>query len=150
MGAVYATIDDVTLLGRKLTAEEQEQAETLLEIASAKLRVVAGKYGANIDNMIAADPDIGLVVKETVVKAVVRAINATESSSAAPAVQSTESALGYSQTMTFLNAGQSLYFLNNELKELGIRRQRYGFREVYRRDAERDNSATNSQGTDGN
>ena len=38
---------------------------------------------------------------------------------------------GYSATATYINAGQSLYFLRNELKDLGIIRQTYGLLEVY-------------------
>lgn len=131
MGAVYATVDDVMLFGRPLTAAEQEKAAAFLTVASAKLRKVAAKYGKDIDAMIAADEDYTDIVKETVVRAVVRALNASESGNAAPASQSTESALGYSQTYTYVNAGQSLYFLRNELKELGLLRQRYGALEVY-------------------
>lgn len=129
--AVYATVNDVILLGRPLTASEQEKATAFLPIASAKLRKVAAKYGGDIDAMIAADEDYTQIVKETVVKAVVRAINASENAVGAPASQSTESALGYSQTYTYINAGQSLYFLKNELKELGLLKQRIGALEVY-------------------
>ena len=32
---------------------------------------------------------------------------------------------------TYLNAGQDIYFLRNELKELGILRQKCGTLEVY-------------------
>lgn len=131
MGAVYATVSDVQLLGRPLTSEEQETVEAFLPIASAKLRKVAKNYGANIDAMIAADEDYVEIVKETVVKAVIRALNASENAMGAPASQSTESALGYSQTYTYINAGQSLYYLRNELKELGIIRQRIRMVEVF-------------------
>ena len=131
MGTVYATVDDVILLGRPLTADEQTKATSFLPVASAKLRTVAAKYGSSIDEMISHNEDYAQVVKEIVVRAVVRAINAVESGNSAPAMQSTESALGYSQTYTFINAGQSLYFLRNELKELGLLRQRIGILEVY-------------------
>jgi hypothetical protein len=33
--------------------------------------------------------------------------------------------------MTYLNAGQALYYLRNELKDLGIIRQRYGALDLY-------------------
>lgn len=140
MGAVYATVQDVSELARTLTTAEQDKAEKFLDIASAKLRVIAGKYGCDIDSMISSNEDYRPIVKEIVVKAVIRAINASESGSGAPASQSTESALGYSQTLTYLNAGQSLYFLKNELKELGIIRQRYGVMEVFDIGAQGNNS----------
>lgn len=69
-------------------------------------------------------------MKSTVIQATVRALNSIADSS--PAVtQETQSALGYSASMTYLNAGQSLYFLRNELKDLGILRQTFGTLEVY-------------------
>jgi hypothetical protein len=130
MAVVYAYVDDIIRLGRKLTSEEQEKADTLLPIASAKLRIAAKKYGRDIDKMICENSDIAFVVKEIVVKSVIRAIDSS-SNSAPPAAQESQSAMGYSVSMTYLNAGQSLYFLKNELKELGIIRQRYGVLEVY-------------------
>jgi len=130
MSAVYASVSDIILLGRQLTAEEADRAEMLLETASAKLRITAKKYGRDIDAMIADDPDVGLAAREITVKAVVRALNSLADSSA-PAVQGSQAAMGYSVSITYLNAGQSLYFLKNELKELGIIRQRFGAMEVY-------------------
>lgn len=130
MGAVYATIDDVQALGRTLTADEQEKVPQLLEIASALLRTEAKKRGYDLDQMIADDPDKGLIAKILTVNAVVRSLNAAGSSSPA-AVQGSQSALGYSVSYTYLNAGQDIYFLKNELKELGIMRQKCGILEVY-------------------
>ncbi len=130
MAAVYATVEDVQTLGRQLTAQEQEKAEALLPVASAKLRLTGAKYNRDIDLMIADNPDMALAVREIVVKAVLRAIDSSADGSPA-ATQTSQSAMGYSLSMTYLNAGQSLYFLRNELKELGIIRQRYGVMEVY-------------------
>lgn len=129
MGAVYATVEDVALL-RTLTSQEQEQAAALLETASAKLRLTAKKYGYVLDDMISEDEDYGTEVKAVVVQAVIRALNSVSDSSP-PAVQSSQAALGYSVSMTWLNSGQALYFLKNELKELGFLRQRFGALEVY-------------------
>ena len=133
MKAVYASVSDITALGINLTAQQQQAAEILLETASAKLRLEALKYGSDIDDLIADEKngeDYGLTVKNIVVQAVVRALDAI--SDTAPAVtQASQSALGYSASMTYLNAGQSLYFLRNELKELGLFCQVYGALEVY-------------------
>ena len=132
MKAVYASVSDITALGISLTAQQQA-AEILLETASAKLRLEAVKYGSDIDDLIADEKngeDYELTVKNIVVQAVVRALDAI--SDTAPAVtQASQSALGYSASMTYLNAGQSLYFLRNELKELGLFCQVYGALEVY-------------------
>lgn len=130
--AIYATVQDIQDLIRSLTSAEQDKAGSLLPIASAKLRITAGKYGASIDAMIADNEDFGLAVKEIVCKAVVRALDASAQSGPASVVsQESQSALGYTASMTYLNAGQSLYYLRNELKDLGIARQRYGALDIY-------------------
>ena len=135
MGAVYAAVSDITALGVKLTAEQQRSAELLLEQASAKLRLEAAAHGTDIDALIAdtaTGDDYALAVKSVVTSAVIRALNALSASEQTAAVsQASQSGLGYSATWTYLNAGQSLYFLRNELKELGLMRQRYGAMEVY-------------------
>lgn len=129
MGAVYASVADVALL-RPLTAQEQVQAESLLASASAKLRLTAKGYGYDLDGLISADEDYGEVVKAVVVQAVIRALNSVTDNTP-PAVQSSQAAMGYSLSMTWLASGQALYFLRNELDELGFLRQRYGALEVY-------------------
>ena len=129
MGAVYATTADVELL-RPLTLQEQEQTPVLLENASAKLRLLAKKYGRDLDELIAEDEDYGTAVKAVVVQAVIRALNSITDNTP-PAVQSSQAAMGYSLSMTWLASGQSLYFLKNELKELGLMRQRFSIVEVY-------------------
>lgn len=134
MGVKYASQEDITALGKKLTAEQQSAAEMLIDAASAKLRIIAKKYGKDIDVMIANDDDYGLAVKNTVVQAVARALSCISDSS--PAItQGSQSAMGYSVSMTYLNAGQSLYYLRNELKDLGLLRQTWGAMEVFGYDA---------------
>lgn len=131
--AVYAQVSDIIALGRELSNAEQATAEVLLEQASAKLRMTARQYGCNIDEMI-ADKDTGadyaLVVKSVVVQSVLRALDSSADTNP-PAVQASQAALGYSVSMTYLNSGQALYFLKNELKELGLLRQHCGVLEVY-------------------
>lgn len=129
MGAVYATVADLATYGRPLTSAEADRAPALLEEASALLRMEAGKRGYDLDGMIAENSDISLIARGLVVSAVIRVFNASDSTPAA--VQASQSGLGYSASMTYLNAGQSLYYLKNELKQLGLLRQRYGAMEVY-------------------
>lgn len=130
MGAVYAAVADVIALGRPLTAAEIEQAEQFLPIASAMLRTEASKRGYDLDGMIATNSDYGMIAKSVTVSAVLRSLNAYGDSS--PAVsQGSQSALGYSVSYTYVNAGQSLYFLRNELKQLGIMAQKCGTLEVF-------------------
>lgn len=132
MGAVYAKVSDITALGRSLTNQQQEAAEVLLAQASAKLRLMAQKYKKNIDELI-ADPvtgeDYALAVKSVVVQAVCRALDSVNSNTVVS--QGTESIGAYSLTMNYLNAGQSLYFLRNELKDLGLMQQRFGWLDMF-------------------
>lgn len=130
MGAAYASIEDVAVFGRDLTAQEQEKAAELLETASAKLRITGKRYGIDVDALAAGDEDYALTVKAIIARAVLRSLDCS-ADSAPPAVQASQSAMGYSVSMTYLNSGQSLYFLKNELKELGMLRQKWGALEVY-------------------
>lgn len=128
----YATVDDIIKLGKSLTSSQSATAEILIETASSKLRLIASKHGKNIDTMIddaETGEDYKNVVKSIIVQAVCRALNSLSDSP--PVTQESQSALGYSASMTYLNAGQSLYFLRNELKELGLLRQKFGALEVY-------------------
>ncbi|MGN1101286.1 MAG: Gp19/Gp15/Gp42 family protein [Huintestinicola sp.] len=134
----YAELSDITALGKSLTPEQSEAAEILLSTASSKLRITAAKYGKNIDEMISDETlgkDYAIAVKSVIVQSVCRALDSIADSS--PAItQGSQAALGYSVSMTYLNAGQSLYFLRNELKDLGILRQTYGAMEVYSYDTD--------------
>ena len=128
MAANYATVSDIIAIGKNLTAEEQTSAEILIQTASSKIRIIARKYGIDIDKNIsdaATGEDLSVAVKNAVVQSVIRAIDSLSSTSSAVS-QNSETNGAYNISMTYLNAGQSLYFLNNELKDLGIIRQRYG------------------------
>ena len=48
-----------------------------------------------------------------------------------PVIQGTESALGYSQSFSYLVPGGGLFIKNSELNRLGLRRQRYGVIDFY-------------------
>lgn len=128
MAVNYASVEDLRLFNSALTAQEREQAESLLAAASAKLRLTAKRYGKDLDELV-KDEDYLLVVRENVANCVRRAIESYKNDTTAS--QTSQTALGYSVSMTYLNAGQSLYYLRNELKDLGILRQRYGGMEVY-------------------
>lgn len=129
MGVSYASVSDITALGNTLSPQQAEAAVILLPAASAKLRVIAKKHGKDLDKMC-EDEDMKTVIKNTVIQSVMRAMTSMENSASAIS-QASQSALGYSASVTYVNAGQSLYFLRNELKELGLKRQTFGALEVY-------------------
>lgn len=125
----YATLDDMTVLFRALTAEEQTKATNLLAIVSAELRTYAKSVGKDLDAMIATDPDLGQIAKSVTVDVVGRTLN--QDTSGKPVSQETQSALGYSWTGTYLNPGGGVAILKNDLKRLGLRRQRMGVIDPY-------------------
>lgn len=130
MGTVYAEVSDITALGIPLTAQQKSAAEELLKTASSKLRLHGKRVGKNIDEMCDADSDFADAVKSVVIQSVVRAVNSISNVNMA-ATQSSETIGSYSYSMVYANAGQSLYFLRNELKELGLKRQTYGAVDFY-------------------
>lgn len=136
MTNVYGTIEDIRAVGYPLSAAQEEAAATLLVQASARLRQTARRFGKDIDKRIAdseTGKDYALTVKSVVVQAVCRALDAASNAGSAALAQGTQSLGAYSVSMTYLNAGQSLYFLRSELKDLGLyRTQTFGALELYR------------------
>lgn len=127
--SALATIDDVMIF-TALTEEEIVKAEALLNIVSARLRFEAKKVGKDLDEMIANDTEFEMVAKSVIAGIVERTVKLLKSDS--PVVsQYSESALGYSYSGTIPNPGESLYIKKNELKALGLKRQRYGVIDFY-------------------
>lgn len=125
----FATVDDLTNLWRPMSAEEQNRAEALLPIVSNRLRQEADNVGKNIDEMIAESEVYKDVVKSVTVDIVARTL--MTSTDKEPMTQYSESALGYSVSGTFLTPGGGLFIKRDELKALGLRKQRYGVIEPY-------------------
>ena len=120
----YATIDDITVLFRKLSLDEQEKAEALLPIVCDSLRYEATKVGKDLDQMITDDKALANVAKSVVVDIIGRAL--MTSTDPEPMTQFTQSALGYSASGTYLVPGGGLFIKKSELAKLGLKRQRYG------------------------
>lgn len=129
--ADFATIQDVTDLWREMTPEETARAVSLLPVVSDSLRVEAKRVGKDLDEM-ALDPPFASVLKSVTVDIVTRTL--LTSTSDEPSTQSTQSALGYSQTATFLVPGGGLFIKNSELGRLGLKQQRYGVIDFYGQD----------------
>lgn len=131
----FATVQDVSNLKRPLTSAEQETVENLLPIVSDMLRYEAEKVGKDLDFMLDESDFFGNVLRSVTVDIVFREL--TENASAqtngySPAMsQMTQSALGYSVSGTFANAGGGLFIKKSELKRLGLTRQKYGFVDLY-------------------
>lgn len=120
----YATIDDITVLFRKLSLDEQEKANALLPVVCDSLRYEAIKVGKDLDQMITDNKALANVAKSVVVDIIGRALMTSTDSE--PMTQFTQSALGYSASGTYLVPGGGLFIKKSELAKLGLKRQRYG------------------------
>lgn len=127
--SAYATIDELTKLWRKMTAEEQSRAEELLDVVSDSLRYEAKKCEKDLDQMIESTPSLATVAKSVTIDTVARTL--MTSTNREPMSQFSESAMGYTQSGTFLVPGGGLFIKDTELARLGIRRQRMGVIDLY-------------------
>nr|DAL06482.1 MAG TPA: hypothetical protein [Caudoviricetes sp.] len=125
----FATVDDLSVLWRALESDEEERAEELLTTVSHVLRVEAKKVKKDLDLMVQADESYAYVVKSVLVDIVARTL--MTSTRQEPMTQYSESALGYSVSGSFLVPGGGLFIKDNELKRLGLKRQRFGVIDFY-------------------
>lgn len=125
----FATVDDLSVLWRALESDEEERAEELLTTVSHVLRVEAKKVKKDLDLMVQADESYAYVVKSVLVDIVARTL--MTSTRQEPMTQFSESALGYSVSGSFLVPGGGLFIKDNELKRLGLKRQRFGAIDFY-------------------
>lgn len=125
----FATVDDLSVLWRALESDEEERAEELLTTVSHVLRVEAKKVKKDLDLMVNADESYAYVVKSVLVDIVARTL--MTSTRQEPMTQFSESALGYSVSGSFLVPGGGLFIKDNELKRLGLKRQRFGAIDFY-------------------
>lgn len=125
----FATVDELSVLWRSLESDEEERAEELLTTVSHVLRVEAKKVKKDLDLMVQADESYAYVVKSVLIDIVARTL--MTSTRQEPMTQYSESALGYSVSGSFLVPGGGLFIKDNELKRLGLKRQRFGAIDFY-------------------
>lgn len=125
----FATIGDLINLWRPLKQDEETRAEALLPVVSNRLRMEAMRVNKDMDQMIADDEIYADVVKSVTVDIVARTL--MTSTDKEPMSQFSQSAMGYSVSGTFLTPGGGLFIKRDELKALGLRKQRYGVIEPY-------------------
>ena len=122
--ADYATINDIISMWRPLTQAETVRAEALIPIVCDSLRMEADKVGKSLDGMIEENPWLASVAKSVTVDVVTRTL--LTSTQDEPMTQYSQAAMGYSVSGTYLVPGGGLFIKNDELKRLGLRRQRMG------------------------
>lgn len=127
----YATVQDITELWRALSQDEQTRAANLIPLVCSALREEADRVGMDLDALIAADTNLANVAKVVTVDVVTRVLR--QSTDGDPMTQESQAALGYSWSGTYAvpGGGISNAIMRNDLKRLGIKRQRYGVIDFY-------------------
>lgn len=125
----YATVEDIKNLWRALSQTEEERANALIPIVTARLRTEAKNVGKDLDAMIEADENLLYVAKQVTVDVVARALMTSTNSE--PMTQFSQSAMGYTVSGTYLVAGGGLFIKKSELANLGLKRQRMGVLDIY-------------------
>ena len=130
--SAFVTLEEVLAMsGGNYTASEQGRISTLLPVVSDALRYEAEKVGKDLDVMIGESGAYESVVKLVTVDVVVRALSLDTDSE--PMSQESQGALGYTWSGTYAVPGGGIAncIMRNDLKRLGLRRQRYGVIEWY-------------------
>jgi len=128
----FATLEDViTLSGKTYSSDDLVRVERLLPLVSDALRFEAEKVGKDLDEMIENSDSYANVVKLVTVDIVVRAMR--QSYDGEPLTQYSQSALGYSVSGTYSIPGGGVAgaIMRNDLKRLGLKRQKYGVIELW-------------------
>ena len=130
----FATVQDVNDLWRPLTNDEQTRASNLIPLVCDALREEATKVGQDLDARISVETPLASVAKMVTVDIVARILR--QSTDGDPMTQESQAGLGYSWSGTYAvpGGGMSNAIMKNDLKRLGIKRQRYGVIEFYGQD----------------
>lgn len=125
----FASLEDLRRLWRPITPEEQERAVALLPVVSDILREEALRCGVDLDRAITQRESYCTVVRSVTVDVTARALQTP--TEGAPMQQTSQSALGYTVSGTYLVPGGGVYIKKSELARLGLRRPQLGVIEVY-------------------
>ena len=127
----FATLEDVINLWRDLTPEEIGRVNELLPAVSDALRYEADKCGKDLDAMIAEKEYMANVARLVTVDVVSRVLRQDQNGE--PMSQESQAALGYSWSGTYAVPGGGIAnaIMNNDLKRLGLKRQKIGVIEPY-------------------
>ena len=133
--SAFATLADVqAVTGKAFTTAEQVRIESLLALVSDALRYEAEKVGKDIEDMMDQSASYASVVKLVTIDVVMRAFR--QSQDGEPMSQESQSALGYTWSGTYAVPGGGIAsaIMRNDLKRLGLRKQRYGVIETWEAD----------------
>lgn len=131
MSAFVTLAEVMQITGKTFTADEQTRISALLPLVSDALRYEAEKVEKDLDYMVAASDAYESVVKLVTTDVTMRAMR--QSMDGDPMSQEAQSAIGYSWSGTYAipGGGVAASIMRNDLKRLGLRRQRYGVMDLY-------------------
>lgn len=130
--SAFATLADVqAITGKTFTQAEGERITTLLGLVSDALLWEAEKVGKDLESMMIDSASYASVVKLVTVDVTMRAYR--QNLDGEPVSQESQSALGYTWSGTYAVPGGGVAgaIMRNDLKRLGLRRQRYGVMEIW-------------------
>lgn len=135
MAEAFATVADVESLWRDLTTAEETRAANMLPVISDVLRNEATERGYDLDMMIEESASYQNVVMSVTVDICVRALRQPTTTTGEPMSQESQSALGYTWSGTYaIPGGSNIPIMRNDLKRLGILKQRWGWLDIYGKD----------------
>ena len=131
MSSFAAVSDVIAISGNTYSVAEQERIEAMLELISDALRVKANVLGKDLDAMADDSSSYANLLKLVTVDVVVRAMR--QSTTGEPMSQESQSALGYSWSGTYAIPGGGIAnaIMKNDLKALGLIKQRKGVIELW-------------------
>lgn len=132
MAEPFATLNDVEILFRTLSVDEQTRVDALLPVISDELRYRAFMVGRDLDAMIVLLPGLENVAKEVTVSAISRILR--QNTTTEPMTQESQAGLGYSWSGTYAVPGGGIgnAILPSDLKRLGLKRPRIGVIDFYK------------------
>lgn len=132
MAEPFATLEDVEILFRTLSVDEQTRVDALLPVISDELRYRAFMVGRDLDAMIVLLPGLENVAKEVTVSAISRILR--QNTTSEPMTQESQAGLGYSWSGTYAVPGGGIgnAILPSDLKRLGLKRPRIGVIDFYK------------------
>lgn len=125
----FATVDDMRALWRTMTPEETERASALLPVVSDILREEGHRAGVDLEAEALSRPSYKTVLKSVTVDITARALQTPTEGT--PMQQTSQSALGYTVSGTYLVPGGGVFVKKSELARLGLRRPQIGVIEPY-------------------
>lgn len=127
----FATVQDIIRRYGPMPVDEEMRAGELLDDVTSVLVYIAEMQGRDLRSEIESNKDFAKVARVVVVDIVKRALR--QSTNGEPMSQESESALGYSWSGTYAIPGGGIAqaIMKNDLKRLGLRRQKIGVIEPY-------------------